>query len=197
MKYLLAATAAFSLATAAGGAFASTTIDFNALSGTFTSYSQAGATFTSVGGGQFVSTLDPNGTNGLLETSSPRHLLRADIAGGTNFVSVDLGDFDSDPDLLTLQAFDAANNSLGLTTLLIDASFTGMKTLSLSVAGIDHAIFGSMDPSINGSSVYIDNFTFAGHGVPEPAVWTMMIAGFALAGLGLRGRRRAPGAVAA
>ena len=190
MKYLLAATAAFSLA--AGGASA-TTIDFNSLSGTFTSYTNSGVTFTPVGGGLLAASLTPNGTIGLLEISSPHHMIRADVAGGTNFVSIDLGDYDADPDLLTLQVFDAANNSLGLTTLLIDASFTGMMTLSLSVAGIDHAIFGSTAPSVNGSSVYADNFTFTGHGVPEPAVWAMMVAGFGLAGLSLRARRRQPG----
>ncbi|MBZ4119981.1 PEPxxWA-CTERM sorting domain-containing protein, partial [Escherichia fergusonii] len=41
------------------------------------------------------------------------------------------------------------------------------------------------------SNVYADNFTYEGRGVPEPATWAMMIAGFGLAGAAARSRRRA------
>jgi hypothetical protein len=34
-----------------------------------------------------------------------------------------------------------------------------------------------------------DDFTFDAKGVPEPAVWALMLAGFGVAGLGLRARR--------
>jgi len=157
-----------------GGEFASTT--FN------------GVTFSASGGGGLVAKqTGPNGTFGLLDDNAPRKELRADFIGGTNFVSVDLGDFDSDPDLLFLQVFNSANVSLGFASLLIDASFTGMQTLSLSAPNIAYAVFGARPPAINGSSVFADNLTF--NQVPEPR--TLLPIGVALAlSLLVRGVRR-------
>lgn len=187
---LLAAVAA--IATLAGTTASATVIDFNSGSGSFTSYTESGVTFTASGGGNIEYSGTPNGTVGLLGSDTPRDPVRADIAGGATFVSVDLGDYNADADLLYLDIYSALDVLLGHTELLIASSFTGMETLSLSSAGIAYAIFGASAPAINGSSVYADNFTFtsaAGPGVPEPATWMMMLAGFFGLGAALRRAR--------
>src|SRR5262249_11391931 len=86
----------------------------SAPAGPFASYTENGVTFTaSGGGGQIITDIVPNGTRGLLDNNTPRKELRADIAGGTSFVSVDLGDFDSDADTIFLEVFNSSNVSLG------------------------------------------------------------------------------------
>jgi hypothetical protein len=118
-----------------------------------TSYSEAGVTFTALNGLTFSAVPDPNGTNGLLSDSSSRSELKATLPSGGTQVSVDLGDFDSDPDLLVLRAFDSGNNLLDFASLLIAADFTGMDTLTVTAAGpIAYVTFGSEDPSAVRSS---------------------------------------------
>ena len=56
-----------------------------------------------------------------------------------------------------------------------------MKTLSLSAAGIDHAVFGARAPAANGSSVLADNLTFTQAQAPEPA--TFWVIGLFTVGL--------------
>lgn len=166
----------------------------SAPSGPFASYTESGVTFTaSGGGGQIITTTTPNGTLGLLDDNSPRKELRADIAGGTSFVSVDLGDYDADSDTLFLEVYNSSNTLLGSTTLDIPLDFTGMKTLSLSAADIAYAIFGARN-AVNGSSVYADNFTYATGttAVPEPSTFLSLGAtGLILAVAGYRKRRAA------
>lgn len=171
---------AAAIALAAPLAVQATTLTFDAGGATGT-YSEAGVFFSAVGGtSNIFSYSTPNGTLGLLETSAPKNLMRADITGGASMVSVDLGDFNADPDLLVLRVYSAADVLLGSTSLLIDSSFTGMMTLSLSASNIAYAIFGSEAPSINGSSVYADNFIFAP--VPEPESYAMLLAGLGIMG---------------
>jgi hypothetical protein len=103
-------------------------------------------------------------------------------------VSVDLGDYDADADLLVLRIYDLSNGLIGSTSLLIDSSFTGMKTLSLSAAEIGFAEFGAEAPAINGSSVYADNFAFTPAAVPEPLSAVLLLT-CAMGVLGIRSRR--------
>jgi len=188
MRYLtLAAAAAAALTT--GGAQAATITFDGFTSGT--SYSEAGATITAAGQ-TFIGQNGPGGSNSILANGTPRAEFTALFAGTTGFVSVDLGDFNADSDLLFLEAFDAGNNLLGTQTLLIDASDSVMHTLSLSLAGISSVKFGARAPAINGNSVYADNLTFrlAGNAVPEPSAWALLILGFGVVGATLRTQKR-------
>lgn len=180
--YSIALFAPFAFATSSVHA-APITINFDALSlSGVSSYTESGVTFTAP---NFSTLESPNGTFALLEESSPKNFLRADISGGAVSVSVDLGDFDADSDLLFLDVYDSSNTLLGHTELFIEASFTGMETLSLSTPGISYAIFGATGGA-NGSSVYADNFTITP--IPEPETYAMLLAGLGL--LGFTARRR-------
>jgi hypothetical protein len=139
------------------------TIDFeDAPEEYFISWTKDGVTFTAVDNGLLKAdpySLAPNGTRGLIGVSIPLPEIRADIAGGANYVTVDLGDYDVDTDLLFLEIFDSNGTSLGYTDMLISAEFEGMLTLSLFAPNIAYAIFGARD-ALLGSSVFADNFTF-------------------------------------
>jgi len=193
----LATGAALSMATAQAAL-----IDFSALpEGTVVStYTEAGVTFTAVDGSAFSFSETPNTTRGLLPGGTPLSPFRADIAGGASAVSVDVGDFGIDQDQLFLRAFSASDVLLGEATDFLDFTDAVMRTLSVTASGIAYAIFGSEFPSRNGSSVYVDNFSFTpvdpGTGaidaavVPVPAALPLMV--FGLAGLlaVARGRRK-------
>lgn len=166
-----------------------TVIDFNSQnSNAVGSLTIGSVTFTPEGtAALFTSTFGngPNGTVGLAASGSEFIPLRATIGGGTSFVSVDLGDFNADADSLFLRLYDINDILLASDTAEIDASFTGMVTLSATAAGTAYAVFGGV--GVAGSSVYSDNFTFST--VPEPASWAMLIAGFGLVGAASRRQR--------
>ncbi len=183
--------------TAAAPANAQTVIDFDSPpSNGVTTYTVSGVTFSTVSPtGTLTFPTTPNSTSGLLATFSSGAFseLRADFMSAlTGTVSVDLGDFGADPDLLFLELFDGGATSLGFTSLAASASDSTLFTLTLSGSNIAFAIFGSRSPSVSGSSVFADNFTFISTGaVPEPASWAMMLLGFGAIGVSLR-RRRPP-----
>ncbi len=165
---------------AANPALANITIDFEDFPVVpFASHTKSGVTFTaSVGIGEIVRDLAPNGTQGILEWTFPTQKeLRADIASGATFVSVDLGDYGSDEDRLFLEIFDASNTSLGFTDLVIPSGFTGMKTLSLSASNIAYAVFGARDAG-GGSSVHADNFEFTPIPTPSAIILGTIGVGF-------------------
>jgi hypothetical protein len=189
----LGALGAVALSAASANA-ATVVIDFNAGFADAPFYTDMGVTFTPIGGGTLTSNnfgVSPNGTKGIVGTNGPDfQTINALIAGGTNFVSVDIGDYNADADAIFLRAYDAANNLLDSDTFNLAAAFTGLVTLSVSVAGIDHVEFGGV--GTQGSSVYSDNFTFESNAVvPEPATWALMLMGFGGLGAMLRSRRTA------
>jgi PEP-CTERM motif len=185
------ATVAFFAATPA---LALTTIDFSTSPAVFTTYSQGGATVSAVGGGTTQTTSVPGGSQGILTTPSTNFPeFRVDFASVASFLSVDLGDFNADPDLLFIEAYNSSNAIIGFTSFNNPASATTMTTLSLSVANIKYALFGARAPALSGNSVYADNVRFelgATQGaVPEPSTWAFMLAGFGMIGGVLRRRR--------
>jgi hypothetical protein len=132
----------------------------------FKSHTKSGVTFTASGGGGEIWRWNaPNGTHGIIDFSSPQKELRADIASGATFVSVDLGDEGIDSELLFLEIFDASGTSLDYFELPNPDTFSGMKTLSLSAPNIAYAVFGAEDAG-GESSVYADNFEFTP--IPSP-----------------------------
>ena len=161
-----------------------TVIDFESCpAGSMSSYTESGVTFTPVTAGkQFYATLSPSGSNGIIGTTIAYTEIRADISGGTNFVSIDLGDYGQDSDLLFLEIYDACDVLIDSTTLLIDGQFVGMKTLSLSHSSIFSAVFGARDPALNGSSVYADNFKFESSCIPAPGAVILAAMGTSIVG---------------
>jgi PEP-CTERM motif len=192
MRLFSTACAAAALFSAAP-ALALTTIDFSTSPASFLTYSQGGATISTVNNTVLNTTTVPGGSQGILPGTSPFPEYRVDFATVASFVSVDLGDNNADPDLLFLEAFSAANVSLGFTSFNNPATATAMTTLSLSVANIKYAIFGGRPPALNGNSVYADNVRFelgAVGTVPEASTWALMLAGFGIVGAAMRRRKK-------
>lgn len=181
------------MGTFAGSATAATTIDFESLPDSpFLSYTEGRVTFTAVDGGLLQKFADtPNGTYSLTGLDSPYSELRADFAGGTRFVTVDLGDYANiDAETVFLEIFGASGESVGFVSEDIPADRMGMTTLSLGAPCISYAIFGARDSSIgNGSSVPADNFTFGDCPcIPAPGAILLGVIGVAFVGR-LRRRR--------
>jgi len=142
---------------------APTTVTFNTLPDVpFDSYTEGPVTFTAVNGGLLKGDMSPNGTQALRAVTEPYPEMRADIAGGATYVSVDLGDYANiDSETVFMEIFDAAGKSLGFTSEEVPFDRMGMTPLTLSGPCFAYAIFGARDSSIdNGSSVRADNFTY-------------------------------------
>jgi len=168
---------------------APTVIDFESFpAGPFAAYTEQGVTFSaSGGGGAIITATTPNGTLGLLDNNSPRKELRADIPGGTTFISVDLGDFDVDSDRLFLEVFDAGDNLLTSNFAVIATDFTAMVTFTATnvTPTMAYAVFGARD-AVNGSSVFADNFTFE----PIPAPGAILLGSIGVGVVSWLRRRR-------
>jgi len=117
----------------------------------------------------------------------------ADVSAAVELVSSDMlgsPDFTDDPNLFNLRftytgaaTQDLSNiNFGGLTALSIlgGISIDGFSAITVKSAGV-----------ATGSQVYSIGLVGVPFGVPEPAVWAMMLGGFGLAGAAIRRRRLA------
>jgi len=174
-------------------AVAGITIDFESFPtmGPFIpTYTEQGVTFSASGGGGGLWAHEcPNGTLGLLDMCSPKKELRADISLGASSVSVDLGDYNVDSDLIFLEIFDLTDNLIGYTDMVISEAFVDMETLTLSAPNIAYAVFGARNPN-GSSSVYADNFTF--EEIPEviPSPGAILLGSIGVCIIGWLRRRR-------
>jgi hypothetical protein len=108
-----------------------------------------------------------------------------------NYVSVTLGDYNGDAEILYLAAY-RGSTQIGFDNFENPASSFADHTLIVSATGIEYVIFGSRGSFPN--TVYWDNFVFEQRGgdngaaVPEPS--TMLLLGTGLLGLVGIGRRK-------
>jgi hypothetical protein len=135
--------------------------------------------------------------NGTLSYVAPIRVAFYDPANTANQATTDhvrvLGDlFGLGSGTVTLNAYDRFGGLLGSVTDSDNHPLGLGPVLELNLAGIQSVSFGGTSGTVG-----FDNFEFntvtainAG-GVPEPAAWALMIAGFGLTGAALR-RRRAP-----
>ncbi len=122
---------------------------------------------------------------------------------GSRYVETDGYDF-GEADLIGLArlTFDSPisafggnfnSGSVGFVQFLIGADRVNDRALTLGgfLGFISDTPFTELRitaPRFSGSAIQYDNLTFSSAAVPEPASWTMMIAGFA--GIGTAARRR-------
>jgi len=115
----------------------------------------------------------------------------ADLVASSELVSAGLPtnpDFTDDPTIPNLRFTYTGASLLNLS----NASFSGLNAVSI-LSGIAHDGFGAVTVKsagpLLGSKVYSTGLVSVPSGIPEPAAWGMMLAGFGLAGAAMRRRR--------
>jgi hypothetical protein len=125
-----------------------------------------------------VSFFDPGNTANMATTDHVRVLGEGIAIGGT----------------VTMSAYDRFGALLGSVSDADDQTGQVGAELELNIAGIHYVTFSGSTGTVG-----FDNFEFntvrpVSAGVPEPAAWSLMIAGFGLLGASLRRRRCAAAA---
>jgi len=166
-----------------------------------------GASFSS--GSAFVAVVDhgfpsltpspPNiigGTtaDGRLDYSSLIRVAFFDPGNTANLATTDhvkvLGDlFGLGSGTATLNAYDRFGALLGSVTDSDNKPLGQGPVLQLDIAGIQSVTFSGTSGTVGFDNFEFDSVTPVAGGVPEPAAWSLMIAGFGLAGAALRRRR--------
>jgi len=124
-------------------------------------YSEDGAVVTPEAGKTFSCITGPNASvNAATFGADGRGHLKTTLSCTTDSVSMDLGDFNGDPDNLLLEGYTAGDVLVDSDTLFIDASFVGMKTLTVSGADIAYVISGTDLSDTFPNSVFHDNVTY-------------------------------------
>lgn len=145
-------------------------IDFSATpDGDFQGYSERGVTFFAIDGvltsTKFLTT--PEGSRGLYgyDGDNEARGMTAVFDTPVRWVSVDLGDYNADPDNLLLEAYDNEGLLIDRQTLAIPKIESHMQTLEVRGTAIHRVIFGSEGAFPN--SVFADDFRFLP--IPEPS----------------------------
>jgi hypothetical protein len=157
-----------------GQAAQATTLTFDDLApGTVLTTQYPGVTFSNSDGPLTVDPAYPgvpfSSPNSVLPDNftAPGNYSKAVFASPTSFVSVVMGDFDQDEDVLHLEAYDSGNVLLGSDVQTLAADVFGGLTLTVTAPGISYAKFWGVGVSNN--SDYFDNLSYAGSPVvPEP-----------------------------
>lgn len=183
---LLAATVIFGMSQGASAA----TIDLNSL--TLGSYSETefnsfftDVSFDNIVGDHFSAQTGPNSTVSILNGNSSvaGNKTRATFTDFMNYVSVDIGDFNSDADTLFLYAYDSANNLLDFASFDNPASSRDMHTLEVNSLNLNIAYVEFYGVGINdANNVYWDNFSYSNE-VPVPEPTSAVLGLSTLAGL--------------
>lgn len=116
----------------------------------------------------------------------------ADIAATAEFVSSDLPgspDFTDDPALYNLRFTYTGADTIDMSNLDF-AGLTARSTLGGVILDGFSAITVKVDGNETGTPVYSIGQVGVPTGVPEPALWGMMLGGFAMLGSSVRRRRR-------
>ena len=111
---------------------------------------------------------------------------RADFTVAVNTVSVVLGDFDADEDILHLELYDATNHLLASNVQTLPATTNGGLTLLATTPNpnVAYALFYAQGAG-GANSAYFDNFSF-GVVIPEPSTVALLITGLAFMAIRLR-----------
>ncbi len=174
-----------------GGAAVADTVDFEGYANgdIITGVDLGGVTLTRGANAIKVTSFVPGGGSSLAIRGEPFEgdRYRADFTGLIDSFSVDLGDDLGDADLLIVEAYSATDVLLDSASFSITRFFSGLVTLSVAAAGIDHILFGS--DGVFNNSVFADNLSFTPVSpVPLPAGGLLL--GGALLGFGAVRRRR-------
>jgi hypothetical protein len=132
------------------------------------------------------------GSVGVLGGTSPFTPLKWSFSAPLDAITFNFGDLGGDDDSpVLIEAFSSAGVLLGSATTNYEAGLATGKSLSLNFGGMSYFITSSSSANLNFNSLVWDigSVTPASGAVPEPASWMMLIAGFALVGAGMRGRR--------
>lgn len=162
-RFLLTLTVLLSATTAQAA-----NINFNSAVGSANGYSEQGVTFTQLGGSLGFSNSGPSGSRSLLSIGDG-NFMKASFASSATSVSIDLGDFNGDPERLFLSIFDSFDNLIASITKDIPDTSRVMHNLSLTGANIAYATFGATG-ELGAGGIYADNFSFRQVSqVPVPA----------------------------
>lgn len=110
-------------------------------------------------------------------------------------ITFNFGDGGGDDDnLVKIEGYNAAGTLLGFVTETFDAGWAAGKTKTVNIAGAHYFIASSGSADGNFNSLWWDVSAVTADsgngGVPEPAAWAMMLAGFGLVGGAMRRRQK-------
>ena len=171
------------------GAAGASTLDFNG--GTPCTSTDAFVTLSTVGTATCQATIAPttnSGAIGIFNSGTPG-AMRADFGGLVSFVSIDLGDYNADPDNIFLEVFGIDDVSLGLVDFLRPGASFAMDTLSIAVANISYAVFGTNAADLG--FIAADNLSYRTATVPLPAAGLLLLGGLGAFGVAARRRKTA------